>query len=112
MLALEKESEPALNPVHLNRKPGNALEVVSLTGPLIWGRGGLDAAWVSSFISSDSFFVKNERARYEFARSVVVLRRKGGVIAAEEKEWIKLFENGIYYASMVSRARPRVCVTL
>lgn len=69
--------------------------------PLIWSIGGLSAKWVTAIISSDTFFVKGERERYIFARSVVELRRKDGIIEAEEEEWAKLFEHGIYYANMV-----------
>lgn len=68
----------------------------------IWGRGGLSAKWVAALVSSDCLFVKNERHRYDFARSVVELRRAGGVLSEEEQEWSKMFETGIYYSNMVS----------
>lgn len=69
--------------------------------PVIWRRGGLSAQWVRALVSSDSLFVKGERERYNFARSVVELRRKEGVQASEEKEWNEMFERGIYYINMV-----------
>ena len=74
---------------------------VTQTIPRIWSRGGLSATWVAAVVSADTFFVKGERERYTFARSVVELRRRGGIIEAEEEEWTKLFEHGIYYANMV-----------
>jgi hypothetical protein len=73
--------------------------------PLIWSRGGLNAKWVAAIISADTFFVKGEQERYAFARSVVELRRKEGIIEAEELEWTRLFEHGIFYANMV-RLKP------
>ncbi|KAF5355667.1 hypothetical protein D9756_003978 [Leucocoprinus leucothites] len=66
----------------------------------IWGRGGLSAKWIAALVSSDTLFVKNERHRYDFARSVVELRRAEGVLPAEEVEWTKMFETGIYYSNM------------
>jgi hypothetical protein len=71
------------------------------TIPCIWSRGGLSATWVAAIVSADTLFVKGERERYTFARSVVELRRKDGIIEAEEEEWTKMFEHGIYYANMV-----------
>ncbi|KAF5377221.1 hypothetical protein D9615_006395 [Tricholomella constricta] len=68
--------------------------------PLIWSRGGLNAQWVTAIVSADSFFIQGERERYDFARRVVELRRKDGVLPAEEEEWAKLFNHGIYYANM------------
>lgn len=70
--------------------------------PLIWSCGGLNAKWVTAIISADTFFVKGERERYAFARRVVELRRKRGIIIAEEQEWVTLFQHGIHYANMVS----------
>ncbi|RDB29400.1 hypothetical protein Hypma_015082 [Hypsizygus marmoreus] len=72
----------------------------SLSIPLIWSRGGLSPKWVAAIISADTFFVKGERERYDFARRMVELRRRHGIIATEEEEWVKLFEHGIYYANM------------
>jgi hypothetical protein len=69
--------------------------------PCVWACGGLSAIWVAAIVSADTFFVKSERERYTFARSVVELRRKGVIIEAEEEEWAKMFEHGIYYANMV-----------
>jgi hypothetical protein len=67
----------------------------------IWSCGGLSATWVAAIVSADTFFVNGERERYTFARSVVELRRKGGIIEAEEEEWTRMFKHGIYYANMV-----------
>lgn len=68
----------------------------------IWARV-LSARWVRGLISSDAFFVQGELKRYEFARRVVELRRSlNGVIHEEEREWGKLFEEGIYYSNLVS----------
>ncbi|GLB36572.1 hypothetical protein LshimejAT787_0308600 [Lyophyllum shimeji] len=72
----------------------------SLSIPLIWSRGGLNATWAAAIISADTFFIRGERERYEFARRVVELRRKSGVLPGEEEEWVKLFDQGIYYANM------------
>ncbi|CDO70937.1 hypothetical protein BN946_scf184829.g46 [Trametes cinnabarina] len=80
---------------------------VELAPPFIWRRGGLTARWVRGIISSDTFFVKGEKERYEFARSVVEMRRaarehgvSGEPAEAEEGEFEKLFKDGIYYANM------------
>lgn len=68
----------------------------------IWTRA-LSARWVRGLVSSDAFFVQGELKRYEFARRVVELRRNlNGVIREEEREWRKLFEDGIYYTNLVS----------
>ncbi|KAF8060968.1 hypothetical protein FPV67DRAFT_1423050 [Lyophyllum atratum] len=72
----------------------------ALSIPLIWSRGGLNAKWVAAIVSADTFFVRGERERYEFARRVVELRRKGGIVAVEEENWAQLFDHGIYYANM------------
>jgi len=69
--------------------------------PPIWRRGGLTAAWVRALVSSDLFFVKDERERYDLAKTVVELRRSEGILEEEEVEWAKLFAEGIYYANMV-----------
>ncbi|EAU92960.1 hypothetical protein CC1G_03747 [Coprinopsis cinerea okayama7 len=106
MLAFEQEKEAsASRPTSpaVQERPVRAegvLDVVSSGGPYIWRRGGLHASWVSALISSDTFFVKNERERYDFARSVVELRRKHGIIPNEERHWTTMFETGIYYANM------------
>lgn len=73
----------------------------TLQVPLVWRRGGLSAKWVAAVISADTFFVRGERERYEFARSVVELRRRGGIIEEEEQEWRKMFDKGLYYSNMV-----------
>jgi len=76
-------------------------EEKALHVPNIWSRGGLDANWVRTIIAADTFFVKGERARYAFACRVVELRRKAGILEAEEREWTQLFQQGIYYTNMV-----------
>ncbi|KAI8983339.1 hypothetical protein BD414DRAFT_418639 [Trametes punicea] len=75
--------------------------------PMIWRRGGLTARWVRGVISSDAFFVKGEKERYEVARSVVEMRRAlraqgvpGEPPEVEEVEFERLFKEGIYYANM------------
>lgn len=114
LLENEKEESSAPTPVASRKRaktipsdfaPGN----VSYAGtskeqssvPLIWSRGGLNAKWVAAIISADTFFIRGERERYTFARSVVELRRRDGIVEAEEQEWDKLFEHGIFYANMV-----------
>lgn len=114
LLENEKEESGAPTPVASRKRaktipsdfaPGN----VSYAGtskeqssvPLIWSRGGLNAKWVAAIISADTFFIRGERERYTFARSVVELRRRDGIVEAEEQEWNKLFEHGIFYANMV-----------
>jgi hypothetical protein len=73
----------------------------SKTVPVIFGVGGLNAKWISAIVSADTLFVKNERERYIFARSVVELRRREGIRDHEEKIWTTMFEQGIYYNNMV-----------
>ncbi|KAF8912903.1 hypothetical protein CPB84DRAFT_1957315 [Gymnopilus junonius] len=68
--------------------------------PVIWRRSGLNAEWAAAIISADTLFVQNERERYNFARSVVELRRQDGVVEDEEAIWKELFEHRIYYANM------------
>ena len=73
----------------------------------IWTRG-LSARWARGLISSDECFVQGEWKRYEFAKRVVELRRSlKGVIGEEEREWKKLFEEGIYYSNLVCRFHSR-----
>lgn len=72
--------------------------------PVIWRRGGLNATWIRLVLSSDTLFVKGEKERYDMARSIVELRRKVSIDPDEEKEWILLFDQGIYYSNMVSQA--------
>ncbi|KAG6869050.1 hypothetical protein C0993_004723 [Termitomyces sp. T159_Od127] len=71
--------------------------------PLIWSRGGLSARWAAAIISADTFFIRGERERYNFARRVVESRRKYGIVASEEEEWDKLFDHGIYYSNMFAQ---------
>jgi hypothetical protein len=81
---------------------------MGVDAPRIWTRG-LSARWVSGLISSDEFFVQGEWKRYEFSKRVVELRRSlKGVLREEEREWRKLFEEGIYYSNLVSRSCLRV----
>ncbi|KAJ7480109.1 hypothetical protein B0H11DRAFT_2026557 [Mycena galericulata] len=68
--------------------------------PVIWDRGGLNVAWVCALVSADTLFVRGERERYDFARAVVELRRRHGILQEEEDAWTKLFEQGIHYCHM------------
>ena len=75
--------------------------------PVIWRKGGLSARWVRGILSSDAFFVKGEKERYEMARKVVEMRRASTTAdhsgeCDDEAEFEKLFNGGIYYANMVS----------
>ena len=69
--------------------------------PLIWARGGLTSTWIRELVSSDALFVKAERERYDFARTIVELRRRQGIDDDEEKDWEIMFRDGIYYTNMV-----------
>lgn len=69
--------------------------------PFIWRKGGLDARWARAILSSDVLFVRGERERYEMAKAVLELRRKDGIDEEEEREFVELFENGIYFMHMV-----------
>ncbi|TFK30685.1 hypothetical protein FA15DRAFT_629940 [Coprinopsis marcescibilis] len=103
LLTLEQRDEGAPErPIKALEHPQGyySLEVASTYGPLVWRRGGLDASWVSALVSADAFFVKNERARYDFARAVVELRRSHGISPSEERHWRTMFDTGIYYANM------------
>ncbi|OSD05794.1 hypothetical protein PYCCODRAFT_1361643 [Trametes coccinea BRFM310] len=80
---------------------------IDAVAPVIWRRGGLTARWVRGIISSDAFFVKGEKERYEVARNVVEMRRAaraqgvpGESAEVEEAEFERLFRDGIYYANM------------
>lgn len=77
-------------------------KTTSVKPPVIWGRGGLSAKWAAAIISADTLFVKNEKERYNFARTVVALRRCAGILEDEESFWAEMFEHGIYYSNMVS----------
>lgn len=74
--------------------------------PVIWRHGGLTAEWARVVISSDAFFILNERERYNFACRVAEMRRKDGIEKKEEKQWEELFSHGIYYMHMVSDCGP------
>ncbi|KAH7930602.1 hypothetical protein BV22DRAFT_1124870 [Leucogyrophana mollusca] len=69
--------------------------------PVIWARGGLNSRWIREVISSDAFFIKGERERYDLACAVVELRRSQGINEDEEKDWEIMFREGIYYANML-----------
>jgi hypothetical protein len=73
---------------------------------LIWRRGGLTAKWVSAIVSADTLFVKNEKERYNLARTIVELRRRDGIINDEEIIWNDMFEHGIHYTNMVHFPLP------
>ncbi|KXN87535.1 hypothetical protein AN958_08469 [Leucoagaricus sp. SymC.cos] len=106
MLAHETRQR-APTPVLSRKAPTSEQPVTSVeslpaqTEILIWGRGGLSAKWIIALVSSDTLFVRNERHRYDFARSVVELRRADGILPEEEIEWTKMFETGIYYSNML-----------
>jgi hypothetical protein len=85
------------NPSYTSNSKSRPITVI----PVIWARGGLNARWVSALVGSDALFVKGERERYDFARSVIELRRKVGLVEEEEEEWEKMFSQGIYYTNMV-----------
>ena len=80
--------------------------------PVVWARGGLDPKWVRALVSSDALFVNGERERYDFAKSIVDLRRRSGIDEEEEEEWTRMFSNGIYYPHMVLLALPAVVFTV
>jgi hypothetical protein len=110
MLQLETEGDVSVNSVtrpwsrSLSSFGSSKITAVlsdKVKAPVIWGRGGLSAKWAAAIISADTLFVKNERERYNFARSVVALRRCGGILEGEESFWAGMFEHGIYYSNMV-----------
>ncbi|TFK88520.1 hypothetical protein K466DRAFT_488780 [Polyporus arcularius HHB13444] len=75
--------------------------------PVIWRSGGLSARWVRGIISSDAFFIRGEKERYEVARRVVEMRKvartgddSGESEEAEQVEFERMFAEGIYYANM------------
>ncbi|PPQ98872.1 hypothetical protein CVT24_003503 [Panaeolus cyanescens] len=82
-------------------RPGTVAPLfISRPIPTILRPGGLTAKWIAALVSADTLFVPNERGRYNFARAVVELRRKGGIDKEEEAVWTKMFEEGIYYCNM------------
>lgn len=81
----------------------SAADAKGTSGPVIWGRCGLNATWARALLSSDLLFVKGERERYEMAKVVLELRRQSGPSDAEEAEFDQLFTHGIYYIHMVSK---------
>lgn len=90
--------------------PSQAIEDISNhVIPVVWNRGGLNHTWIRALVSSDTLFVKGERERYEFAKSVIDLRRRFGIDQKEEEEWTRMFSTGIYYAHMV-RSQSSACV--
>lgn len=48
-------------------------------------------------VAADALFVRNECGRYNLARSMVELRRRGGIHDDEEEIWIQMSERDIYY---------------
>ncbi|KAJ6626959.1 hypothetical protein B0H10DRAFT_1997416 [Mycena sp. CBHHK59/15] len=68
--------------------------------PTIWDRGGLSVKWICAVVSADTLCVRGERERYDFARSVVELRRRHGIFQEEEDGWVRLFKQGVYYCHM------------
>ncbi|RXW18454.1 hypothetical protein EST38_g7408 [Candolleomyces aberdarensis] len=54
----------------------------------------------ASIVAADTLFVKSETERYDFARSVVELRRREGIVEREEHQWDKMFNEAIYYENM------------
>jgi hypothetical protein len=103
ILAYETSALTLPSPQERRRRPASTSTHFGSTKsvPVIWARGGLSPKWVAAIVSSDAFFVRAERERYDFARTVVELRRSAGIIEAEEQEWSKMFAHGIYYTNMV-----------
>ncbi|KAM6498325.1 hypothetical protein JOM56_006273 [Amanita muscaria] len=85
-------------------RAGNAFVKRIRTGPQgtprIWRQGGLSARWVCALVSADTLFVHGELGRYDFARRVVELRRRGVIEKEDEIQWTNMFEHGIYYENM------------
>jgi hypothetical protein len=90
----------------------------------VWSYGGIPAKFIRALLSSDLLFISNELERYNAARSVVELRRKGWELETvsgdrgdmsqlsssstryvdwdeDEVELAGVFESGIYYTHMV-----------
>ncbi|KAK1215302.1 hypothetical protein PQX77_022093 [Marasmius sp. AFHP31] len=104
----------------------DALPVIPLIFTSFRPGEGLPPEWIRALVSSDSFFVPDELARYTFAKRMVELRRRlrqshgeptmsikgkgketqqydhGNLPdeGVEEREWGLLFENGIYYTNL------------
>lgn len=97
----EVGTRPSSLPV---RAKGSAVSLPKV--PTVWRRGGLNPKWIRALVSSDALFVKGERERYDFAKSVVDLRRATGIDSEEEDEWTRMFSTGIYYLHMVSEVVP------
>jgi hypothetical protein len=89
------------SPLVKNNTPNNVI-------PVIWGRGGLNSKWIHALVASDALFIRGERERYDFAKSVVDLRRRSGIDDEEEREWTRMFSKAIYYVHMV--ILPRLAV--
>ncbi|KAF8349856.1 hypothetical protein F5887DRAFT_942684 [Amanita rubescens] len=68
--------------------------------PPIWRRGGLSPKWIATLLAADTLFVRGECERYEVARRAVEIRRRSGILLAEEAEWSNVFEESIYYENM------------
>ncbi|KIM47967.1 hypothetical protein M413DRAFT_7093 [Hebeloma cylindrosporum] len=106
ILQLEADGDVSFRPRGLSSlNPSKVAAVISdkttsIKPPVIWGSGGLSAKWAAAIISADTLFIKNEKERYNLARSVVALRRCGGILEEEEPFWTDVFEHGIYYSNM------------
>ncbi|KAF7310477.1 BTB domain-containing protein [Mycena chlorophos] len=100
MLALE-ERKAGVSASSIRRRAKSDATLPNFSNiPTIWDRGGLSVPWICALISSDTLFVSDERGRYDFARAVVELRRRKGLVEDEEVAWKTLFEDGIYYCNM------------
>ncbi|KAJ7048143.1 hypothetical protein C8F01DRAFT_1214322 [Mycena amicta] len=101
MLAFEeRKAGAAPSPMTRRRAKSDAAVPDFSDVPTIWDRGGLSLDWICALISSDTLFVRGERGRYDFARAVVELRRRNGLIEEEEAAWKMVFEEGIHYCNM------------
>ncbi|KAL0950479.1 hypothetical protein HGRIS_007291 [Hohenbuehelia grisea] len=104
MMPLRKRANTVSTDSRPSSAPGSAITAVEelrYVVPSIFGRGGLDAKWIAALVSADTLFIRGERERYDFAKSVVELRRKqSGIVEEEEEIWSELFRKGIYYANM------------
>ena len=114
MLAIEELVEPISNDAKQERStparrratescasgPPSFVGISKENVPYIWRRGGMSADWIRVVLSSDAFFIRDERDRYELACKAVELRRRESIDEDEEKEWNELFATGIHYMHM------------
>lgn len=70
--------------------------------PIIWRREGLSTECVRGLVASDALFIKTERERYNFAKSIVDLRSDTVVDNESETIWREMFTTDIYYVHMVN----------